>query len=190
MLLCLRSAALAERRRASAAAAPRGGVAAAAASAACAPLLSGCAWLASTRGAYAEADALYREALSALRAVSDDAGAARPEVLQCLCHLAKNAQARGDLSEAESLWTEALASARALFGDAPNAPALDATRALALVATARGHETQAARLFKAAAALATGVREEARRPLPHRVAAQRAAADAAAAAARRPSLWS
>jgi tetratricopeptide (TPR) repeat protein len=150
-------------------------------------LLCGAGWLCMARGSYGEADALLREALAALRSRegADDAGAARHDVQLCLCNLAKNAQARGDLTDAEALWTEALAAARGLFGDAPNAAALDATRALALVATAAGRETQAARLFKAAAELAGALREEAARPLPQRVAAQRAAAAAAAAAARR-----
>jgi tetratricopeptide (TPR) repeat protein len=148
-------------------------------------LLSGVAWLCAARGAFSDADGLYREALAALRARCDDAGAPRPEVHLCLCNLAKLAQARGDLADAESLWTEALASARALFGDVANDTAWEALKALAVVATARGHETQAARLFKQAAAMGGELREEARRPLPHRVAAQRAAADAAAVAAKR-----
>ena len=167
-------------------------------------LYCGCAWLAAARGAFAEADMLYRDALSLLRLRAEAATAApepksggilsaigkltgstgsgeRPalpagpaaDLQLCLASLAKLAQARGALNEAEALWRDALAAADVLFGagcEHANAAARDATRALALLAAARGQDTQSAKLFREAAALERALEEAAAQPLPLRVA--------------------
>lgn len=167
-------------------------------------LYCGCAWLCAARGDFAEADALYRDALKLLRRRAEAAtavpeakggilgafgklagGNAAPErpslpagpaaeLQLCLSSLAKLAQARGALNEAEALWRDALAAADALFGAGSahaNAAARDATRALALLAAARGQDTQSAKLFREAAALERALEEAQAQPLPARVAA-------------------
>jgi hypothetical protein len=170
-----------------------------------AALCCGCAWLCVARGEFAEADALYRDALKLLRRRAEaatavpeakaggilgaigklaggNAASERPslpagpaaELQLCLASLAKLAQARGALNEAEVLWRDALAAADALFGAGgahANAAARDATRALALLAAARGQDTQSAKLFREAAAIERALEEAQARPLPHRVAA-------------------
>ena len=136
-------------------------------------LLAGVAWLAAAGGDLERADGEFGDALALIRRTGSSISGARAapsaDCVLLLCILAKLAQARGQLDEAQRYWEDALDGSRTLAGET-NLVALEALRALALIATVRGgREPLAQRLFKQATDVVTRLEAHNTRPLPHRV---------------------